>query len=285
MERYSEIDFKILVALGRFEYLTVPQLVRLGISPSPTYLQKRIKRLVETRKPFIGALDFGAVPSKGRLPRMLHLTPLGAEVLQDYKTPENNLRYPVKARLFSHDFFHRIHTIDVLIGAELWCEKNGHSLTEHHYYFGRGRIGKHGRPLAATHVSWVNPDSRKLENLVPDAVFKVQGNDGKERLFVLELTNGSKWQKDKGKLTAYAAASKELAIEDAFSYPNLARVLFVYEKPPALSHFRAWSLSYNPLKSGELQNRVNAKALSDINNNGFGNDWAVLGLKGGLIAL
>lgn len=264
VEKFSEFECNLLEALGRFEYLTTIQAQKLGLSPSLHFIQSRVRNLTDRQKPLIGALDFGSIPTIGRLPRLLYLTKDGVDLLAETETTIDPIRYPKNARLFPRDYQHRINTIDVLIAAYTWAHDNDGTMPMCHTYYGQGKQGDKGRALAASHVSWIQDE--ELANIIPDAVFKTALPD-KEFLYCIEVTNGDKWQGDKGKIYSYLKAFDKDAIEDTFNYAHAVRLIFIYEKERAMVNFIEWAKTIKELQP--YKGRLFVASHKQIKENGF----------------
>lgn len=263
-EILSDFDFKLLSTLARFEYLTTEQVQRLGLSPSLHWIQTRVRKMEQTQRPLIGALDFGSVPTLGRLHRLIYLTHEGAAMIAEHTNISP--RYPKNARLFAHDYKHRIHTIDTVIAAYKWAESNGGTMPLCLTYYGQGRQGDKGRPLAASHVAWTR--EHEPINIVPDAILKT-ALPSVERLYCLEITNGDKWQNDKGKIVAYIKAFEDKAFEKAFNYDYAPRVIFAYENTAPLLRLMDWARTAPKMKQENYEKRFLFGSIEEIRNGDF----------------
>ena len=125
IERATPTEIAVYEALATYRYLTTHQMLKLKVSKSERYLYSALRNLRNRKKATVGALDFGAMPTVGRLPILYYLTEYGASILEDFGRQWETIKYPKKARLFSRDYFHRIRTIDSHIALQQWAETNG----------------------------------------------------------------------------------------------------------------------------------------------------------------
>jgi len=110
----------------------------------------------------------------------------------------------------------------------------------------------------------------ETKDIVPDAVFKA-ALPASNLLFCAEITNGDKWQTDKGKILRYIEAMHRdvKAIEKTFNYPRAARVLFVYEKQAPMLKLMDWARDAKPLKKSGYAERFLFSTMDDIKNTDF----------------
>lgn len=225
--------FKVLEALNTYRFLSVPQMIRLGIAKDEGHLRKVLGRMVSAKKDAhgiprpkeIGMLDFGSIPRVGRLPRLYFLAPKGADelaLIPDRDGP------PVKAIehavRFQNDYFHRVHTVDFHITLAQFAAAEGHTLSLVRQYFMRlPKVGK-APPRPSTSIDL------KPGYIDPDSIYMLTGPDGTERLLLVEIANGIKTDRIAKKLPLYAQALSEGKINAAFNYGSRAvRVLWLFE--------------------------------------------------------
>lgn len=81
---FSPLQQEILEALAKFGYLTVDQLLYVGIGSESTYINKLLRNLrTDFEKPLIHSNTFGIHPKLGRLPSVHSLSKQGAKLLCD----------------------------------------------------------------------------------------------------------------------------------------------------------------------------------------------------------
>jgi hypothetical protein len=124
----TEADRSILLALGRFHYLTAAQASRLlypNLNDDHRYMQRRLKRLVDNGY----ALRHRALPAPryGQAPHVFALARNGRTYLQQLGFPvEPYFRPSEEKRATENSPFmtHRLAAIDVMIAADRLCAEN-----------------------------------------------------------------------------------------------------------------------------------------------------------------
>jgi len=241
----SGVAQAVLEELAEYRYLTVDQMLTLGVAKDRGHLGKVLASLQRppaqtapgTRRPReIGALDFGVKVGKGRLPRLYYLTPKGAALLAEADPYYQDLYVPERVTFFAADYEHRVGTIDLHIALRLWeSHHNGHELTRMRRYFdwSRERQGKHPVPLTRLVV--------RGGTITPDMIFSLQDSEGTTRQYCLEFANGRDTKRVTKQLHAYAAALETETLNKALGIPAgiAVRVLFVFASPAVLERVRA----------------------------------------------
>lgn len=221
--RATNAQMALMSALSRFRYLTTRHMVRLGISPSLRHVQRALRDLTQRRRPLVGFLDFGAVPTLGKLHRVYYLTERGGDVLLDAGYDPQTVSWPQKVRLFPHDYAHRLNCIDFHISVALWATTNQSEFGQWDSYYDHGSIGSDGRAHPRSRVAW------EQGSLVPDSIFMLTAEDGEQRLFAFEMHNGTDTARLTPKMRNYAQACRERVIETPYGYPASVRVLLIFE--------------------------------------------------------
>jgi hypothetical protein len=176
----TTIEHAILVCLARYRFLTAPQLLRLGVSPSRRYLYKALQRLYARRPRVLRTIVFGVHIEKGHLPALYYLTPAGSQLLAEAER-EEPVAVPERVHRFTNDYFHRVNTIDCHIAIRQWAQLADSTVDFFHSYFDHS---VERRPR--THVTLPK------RSIIPDAIFRLKGPDRQERLFLLKCTIGAK---------------------------------------------------------------------------------------------
>ena len=124
----TEVDRSILLALGRFHYLTAAQASRLlypNLNDNNRYMQRLTKRLVDSG--YILRLRALPKPRTGQDPHVFALARKGRTYLQMLGFPvEPYFRPSEEKRATENSPFmtHRLEAIDVMIAADLLCRQN-----------------------------------------------------------------------------------------------------------------------------------------------------------------
>lgn len=226
VERITETQERILTALATYRFLTAAQLRVLGVSDSRRYLYSTLRTLTQRRPAVIGELDFGVLPGRGRLSRLYHLTPAGADAVSSI-TGAAPPPTSVRMRLFNSDYFHRVNCVDFHIALRQWADRHGIVVDFFHTYFD---------PTNRTVRGGFHPRTRVVVGdgaIIPDAVFAFTTGDGAQRLCAFEMYNGSRTKYVEKQLAAYLPALKSEAIERTFEYPNAVRTLVVFDDQEA----------------------------------------------------
>lgn len=242
MQKFSEVQFAILERLGQCYFLTVQQMMDLGIAKSKSTMSKHLTQLTQrqaTKKlALINYIDFGTFPTIGRIPRLYYLTKAGVTTIAEYLRIEpESIPHPKGWKLFERDYFHRVQTIDVHIAARKFAEH----IPEMEFDFFQSYFEHTG----ANHSN--NPQHPKRQALtttclqdgtkfVPDAVFQLTdpSEERKPWLFGLEVYRGHTTKRTYDQLVRHLWALSEGAISKKYHYDRSVRVLVVCEAKPAM---------------------------------------------------
>lgn len=232
VEKLNVTEYAVMEALRLYRYLTPKQLLRLGVTARKEHLYKTLKSISFGSRSYIAKLDYGVLPGVGRLPSLHYLTRKGAEALAEaLLIPLQDVGFPQGAVLINQDYFHRINCLDCQIEISQWASTNNADVLSYDSYFdvtGANRSRTKDTRRAKT----------KIElngfNLIPDAIFQLETEDGKKRLFALEVYNGMATKRVLGQLDKYRQALIQGVISDAFNYPSAPRIICIFEKPNEL---------------------------------------------------
>ncbi len=188
MRLINNVQTQILLAVARYKYLTVSQLMKIYVGTGNIpYLRKQLKALIDSKKPLIECSVFANfVPKKGRLENVYFLSKYGKRLLmEDLYMEEETIKIPIGKTTFTKDYFHRKNTIDFQIALYQWSEKSKFEVLFFDTYFdktGNNRTDKNLR--AKTKIDL--PDNNYL---IPDANFLLNTAEG-YKLFLFEMYNG-----------------------------------------------------------------------------------------------
>lgn len=188
----SPIQEKILRGLAKYKYLTTDQLQRLTGVKHKQQVYENLRALRD--RGFVDSIIYGAVTRVGTTSKLNFLTYKGAKVVSDL--PDiGGIRYPKSTTtMFKNDFYHRIHTIDLMIGFDQWIDTTAHLPTFFDTYF--DTIGSQKSDVLKS-TSKTRVEVSEQVSVTPDAIFGFEEGAGAQRLFVLEVTNG----RDTGRTT------------------------------------------------------------------------------------
>lgn len=186
MEYIKTQQEQILQALAQYKFLTVRQMVKLGIS-TEQYIRVNLRLLRE--KKMIERQTQGIQSRLGKSEDIHFLTLKGAKVIAESLDMElSEIHYPKgTATLFQHDYFHRVATINTKISFYQWATKRGYQVDFFHTYFDMvGSVKSKDEKLRAKTFLQLT-DGR---HLIPDSIFKyTKGTSG--FLYCLEVYNGN----------------------------------------------------------------------------------------------
>jgi len=243
IERISLGQMAVLQHLATYRYLTTNHMQRLKVSSSRRYIYRLLKDMLERKKPLIGALDFGAIPTIGRLHNIYYLTAYGANIVAEANKGAE-VEYPKKVKVFGHDYWHRINCVDYHINVNLWAEENGATVNYFDTYYDRGKIGAEGNIYPRTRIAW------EAGKIVPDVIFSISTPEegDKERLFVLEMHNGPDASRLVKQLKTYTSVLSRGTIEATYNYGSSPRLLLVFDTPATLTRAQKLTIQHDVLR-------------------------------------
>lgn len=171
---------------GRVQYFTLAQSLRLRIFQSETTARRHLRDLVD--RGFLHARNFGTNARQGKLPTLYGLTPAGVRYLVDVenhdpatiKASKSNRNQPHEINAPA-DYFHRVGLIDAMLALFQHLDAVGASNEWSELYF-----RKHG--MHQPKRTSIELESGRLE---PDAILHFDDQNGKKRLFLVELYEDS----------------------------------------------------------------------------------------------
>lgn len=260
IERFTDTHQEVLKAVGKYQYLTVSHLVQLGICSSIQYMRRPVADLAKSQKPLLFTLNYGDHPAYGRREFMYCLTQRGVQALKEWGEPEEQIRRPRNARTAPQDYQHKKNMITALIEADKY-----QNVTILDFYYGRAK----GSRKQATTVEWENKDG-DIKSLSPDAILR-----RKNVLLSVEMTNGTSFVRDKGKVFSYLSAFRPIMRK--YQHRTAPVVLFIYENEKTMHRFISWASKLEVLQSKNFADLFMVKSLESIKEEGFFKEWNVLG--------
>jgi hypothetical protein len=275
----SEMKSDTLEQIARFKFLTVPQLVRLGVAKHQNNVREALQDL---RKHGLTNQKEYAVSAKyGKIPNVHFLTEKGAKLTAEaLRMDIAQVQYPKSLNtFFFHDYQHRINMIDTQIEYLNWIEaSNRISKKIEAYYFTTGSTrnsSKTGKLQRQTKI-----ELSKGSSFDPDSVFIYQSEQSTV-LALLEMCNGDKTKRIIEKIVMYLQAFNEKAPQRHYQTDENKGyyMLFVFEKPSIMQ------ATIERLKQNtavlEYQKFLLFKELAKVAP--FGSDWITL--EGELVTL
>ncbi|WP_176454367.1 replication-relaxation family protein [Sinorhizobium fredii] len=164
------IPGRILEGLARYRFLTIQQLVRLGVGEEKG-VRIRLQDLMTAK--LIDRQEFRLGPSAGRLPNMHWLTPKGARfVAEAIGTPVE----PPRAReINAAHAWHRMLVIDTLMACDTWAERTDQAW-----------------PVIRSYMQWrgnspITGVALPGKQAIADAILETTDAAGNCRVYVLEV--------------------------------------------------------------------------------------------------
>jgi Replication-relaxation len=201
----TEADRSILLALGRFHYLTAAQANRLlypKLNDDNRYVQRRLKRLVDND--YVLRLRALPMPRYGQAPHVFALGRKGRTYLQQLGFPIDPYFRPSEERRATENspfMTHRLAAIDVMIAADRLCVENP-SITCPRMLSER-ELKRNAVRVQAPSVA--GGEVRDVA-VIPDAWFQLALGSGSPYSIALELDRGTEDQKVwREKIAAYVA--------------------------------------------------------------------------------
>jgi hypothetical protein len=176
-----------LFYIQRYRFLTIGQFARAGNINKSTATDQL--RLME-RQGILGHFGNTGIPGYGKTPKVYFLTRRGWELLHSesdipiemlgaHREVHINIRW-------SPQMYHRLHTIDLMIAAEL-AVRNRPQLTMVKTFIEYKRI-KRGNHITKETTDYVAEEEKAENKIVPDAAFIIENIETKKRaLFFIEM--------------------------------------------------------------------------------------------------
>ncbi|MEL6960408.1 MAG: hypothetical protein AAGL89_15805 [Pseudomonadota bacterium] len=252
---FSPQQWKVLQALSLYRFLTVEQMLRLGISRNAKSL--RDKTLFALR-------HHGCIQSEkigSFLPDVHYLTHKGADLLIELEGVEVGPVPGKKKQPFSALFAkHRFAQVDFQIGLHQWAEERGDAeVVLELQDFVR-------QPKAATEL--IVPGL--VNSVIPDAVMAVGLNTGQHAVYLVEIHRATQSKAVAQQLSQYFEVIKSGIIAQAHGIDAHPVVCSVHHQPSVLGSVKARLTS----RDGFAQFKRNFvfHRLEDLNQN-FTTGW------------
>lgn len=266
----GDIAAQVLEKLALYRFLTAAQMQAAGVKTEQSHLYSVLRQLARTRPALVMRLDFGVLPSVGKLSAIHYLTPKGAATVAEYyRLDPSEVKHPKRVATFRQDYFHRLALVNLHITARTWSEEIGAELDFWDSYFD-GAAGVRGfYPKTAVSV--------EKRRVVPDAVFQFT-KDSTPRLCILEISMGQDTKRVLGQFTAHYDALKSKVYSEKYGVQTSPRVLWLFETEGGLQ-----SVQKRLEMPADYAPAFFLKTLSDVQEKGFLNGWrgvqAVDGLR------
>jgi hypothetical protein len=228
----TEPQQRALLALARYRYLTIPQMIAAGVAKDSNHIRSDVLARLSRRASdnLVEAHEFPQFHAKGRLPRIYTLTKYGAEVVADMlRRPVAEILYPVGGVQYANDFAHRAAYVDCCIAFDAWiaADEARDCLEVRHYFdkTGANRGAGLTRLRAATRL-----DLPGGSYIIPDGLAFFD-TGAKRRAVALEVHNFP----DVGRIVKQLAGYVDHVVTDAssrtFGHDAAGRVLSISTDP------------------------------------------------------
>ena len=236
MRKISEVQLQILERLNDYRFLTVGQMIEIGIATNKFTISRNIRALIDGggKRAFIDFVDFGTFPTIGRLPRIHYILKRGAKLLAEaLQVDADDINHPRGVKMFTRDYFHRVQTVDLHISARKFAEKYDLDFDFFHTYYehtGANHSNKPNQPKRQALTKIPLKDSY----FIPDCIFQMTDPEGKKWLFTGEVYRGHTTKRTQQQLVKHLVALQEASISKAYGYNRAVRVLVVCEEERAM---------------------------------------------------
>lgn len=226
------LEAGIMEALATFKYLSLSQMLRLGIGTSKNNLSRVTAKLKESKRAFIGQIEFAFHPKLGRLETIFYLRWKGKKLLiQHLKRHPEEVVLPKGNSLFYKDYFHRKYTIDTRIALALAAVEQGFEILFCDMYFDRVPRNKAEKNEAIKARTKVNLSKSYL---IADSIFMIQTASEQKELYCLEQVNGFEVKRVAEQLKRYVEALALWTLSEKYNLQKAHRVLVVFEQEKCL---------------------------------------------------
>ena len=236
MRTVSEIQLQILERLNDYRFLTVAQMIEIGISSSKHTLSRNIRALRDGggKRAFIDYVDFGTFPTIGRLSRIHYITKKGAKLLAEaLQIDSSEINHPKGIKLFTRDYFHRVQTVDLHISARKFAERYKLDFEFFHTYYEHTGANNSKNPNQPKRQA-LTKIPLKDSYFIPDCIFKMIDPKGEPWLFTGEIYRGHTTKRTQQQLIKHLEALEHASINKVYNYPRSVRILVVCEQEGAM---------------------------------------------------
>jgi len=222
---------RVLSALARYRYLTVPQMIAAGVGKNESHIradvlprlcQRAVDNLVE-------AHEFPHFSAKGRLPRVYTLTRHGADMVADMlRCDPSEVAWPVGGVQYANDFEHRTAYLDAWIAFDAWiaADDRRECLDARHYFDKTGSNRAGAQRMRS--VCRIDLPCRRF--IIPDGLAYFD-TGSKRRAVALELHNFPDTGRIAKQLAGHIEPLELDAYSRAFGHDAAGRVLSISTDP------------------------------------------------------
>jgi len=234
---FSPQQWAVIQALNTYRYLTVEQMLQLGISKNAKSIRDKTLFALRHRK-FIQSNKIGSF-----LPDVHFLTKLGAEELASQEKITIQPAPSSKRVSFSALFAkHRFAQVDFHIGFRRWIEGRGDAeiLLEIQDFNGRSKSAQ-GKFQAETELTL----PRLASPVIPDGIFSVELITGQQAIYLAELHRSTQTKAVTAQLLRYIEVIQSGAIQSKYGIKANPMICSVHLQDSVLRGVKA-RLKKNP---------------------------------------
>ena len=224
MATITNAQMKILEALNRYTFLTVPLIDTLKIHKNKVSIYRSLQALKNRSKPLVYTQNFGVHPTKGQLPSLLYLSKFAKEILLDNGCLEENINIPSNKTFVSTDYMHRVTNIQTYILLDLYMQslENAHIIFLD-YYFSKSSKLENSYMRAKNRI-----DLDKERYMIPDIITKFEIED-RIYFYLIEIHFGRDANKAFYQCLQHTKAIDLGTPKKKYSHPKNNRVVFIFE--------------------------------------------------------
>jgi hypothetical protein len=256
---------KILEALSRYTFLTVPLIDALEIFKNKVSIYRSLKGLKERSKPLVYSQNFGVHPTRGQLHSLLYLSKYAEEILMDNGHYEKDINISSSKTFVSTDYFHRIANIKTHLYIDLYLQSiDDAGIIFLDYYFTKVSRDDNHYARAKNRI-----DLEHDNYIIPDIITKFDV-DKKEYLYLIEIHLGSNSNKAFVQCLQHIKAIDLGTPKKKYHHPKNNRVIFIFEHDSCLNAVIKKMNSNENLK--KYLNLFLFKTLDSMQDD-FNNNW------------
>lgn len=265
---------RVLSALARYRYLTVPQMIAAGVARNvshiradvlPRLCQRAVDNLVE-------AHEFPRFSAKGRLPRVYTLTKRGAEMVADMERCDlSQVTWPVGGVQYANDFEHRTAYLDACIAFDAWiaADDRRECLEVRHYFDKTGS----NRAGADRMRSVCRIDLPRRRFIIPDGLAYFDTGT-KRRAVALELHNFPDTGRIAKQLAGHIEPLELDAYSHAFGHSSAGRILSICTDSALAVRVMDRMMEIEAFKAAPAFKLIAFNTLDNVKND-FGSGWVL----------
>ena len=272
--KITNIQGKVLEALAKYKFLTISQMLTIGVGTSQyKYLWKQVASIRDRKKGLINRRSFNLETRLGRVEDLYFLSKHGkSELIHAFHVPEEDIKMPIGKTIAYKDYHHRKATIDFQIKLYQWVDKRKHQILFFNAYYDKKGNNRSGKNL--TTLTRVDFDG--TDYFIPDAVFQLE-SEAKNRLFLFELHRGYDTNRLIKQIHKHAFALVKKFTHQQFSYdPQKSySILLLFEYQNTKNAFIK-RISKEGAAFSQIEQFFLCKSLEDLVESEFEHGWLTL---------